>query len=108
MMELKLDFDEGILLQTDDVWSYDGNKEYNYDEMYLTNKNLIRVYEKSKGLFCPFDLSVTLSSQIKHRYSCSNGPFWPITVTVTLYSHFLRYSYSKWPKWPLGEMSLQL
>ena len=51
MTDLKLDFDEGIILQTEDVWSYDGNKEHNYDEMYLTNKNLIRVYEKSNGLF---------------------------------------------------------
>ena len=72
MTDLKLDFDEGIILQTEDVWSYDGNKEHNYDEMYLTNRNLIRVYEKSNGLFAKSETIVDRIplSNIKVIHGC--------------------------------------
>lgn len=51
MTDLKLEVGEGILLQTNDVGLYDGNNETNIDELYLTNKNIIYVHEKSMGMF---------------------------------------------------------
>lgn len=42
--------DEGIVLQATEVERY-GIKELSLDEMVLTNKNIICVYEKSTGLF---------------------------------------------------------
>ena len=51
MVDLNLDFDEGILLQTTNVERYKGNDDFDIEEMYLTNKNLICVYDKSTGLF---------------------------------------------------------
>ena len=52
MKDLKLDLDEGILQQTINVERYQANDKYTeIYEMYLTNKNLIYVYEKSNGLF---------------------------------------------------------
>ena len=52
MEDLKLDLDEGIILQTTDVERYQKNDNYiEVYELYLTNKNLISVYEKSNGMF---------------------------------------------------------
>lgn len=52
MKNLKLESDEGIIQQTTDVERYQANDKYTeIYEMYLTNKNLILVYEKSNGLF---------------------------------------------------------
>lgn len=50
MVDLALEMDEGIILQSTDVERY-GLKELNLDEMVLTNKNIICIYEKSNGLF---------------------------------------------------------
>ena len=51
MVDLKLEQNEGILLQTTDVGRYDGNNEFEVYELYLTNKHLISVYERSNGIF---------------------------------------------------------
>ena len=51
MTDLKLEVGEGILLQTDDAGLYDGNNEIEIYELYLTNKNIIYVHEKSTGFF---------------------------------------------------------
>ena len=51
MTDLKLEIGEGILLQTNDAGLYDGNTETEIDELYLTNKNIIYVHEKSTGFF---------------------------------------------------------
>lgn len=51
MTDLRLEVGESILLQTDDAGLYDGNNETNIDELYLTNKNIIYVHEKSIGIF---------------------------------------------------------
>lgn len=51
MVDLRLEVGEGILLQTTDAGRYDGSNEIEMDELYLTNKNLICVYEKSNGFF---------------------------------------------------------
>ena len=51
MTDLKLEIGEGILLQTTDAGLYNGNDELCIDELYLTNRYLICVYEKSIGLF---------------------------------------------------------
>lgn len=51
MTDLKLEVGEGILLQTDDAGLYDGNNEIEIYELYLTNKNIIYVHEKSTGMF---------------------------------------------------------
>lgn len=50
MVNLELDFDEGIVLQATEVERY-GLKEQSLDEMVLTNKNIVCVYNKSTGLF---------------------------------------------------------
>lgn len=50
MTDLKLDFDEEIILQSTEVERY-GIKEQSLDEMVLTNKYIICVYGKSTGLF---------------------------------------------------------
>ncbi len=51
MVDLRLEPNEGILLQTTDVGRYDGNNELEVYELYLTNKHLISVYENSNGIF---------------------------------------------------------
>lgn len=51
MVDLKLEQNEGVLLQTTDVGRYDGNNELEVYELYLTNKHLISVYERSNGIF---------------------------------------------------------
>lgn len=51
MINLNLQEGEGILLQTDCVGKYTEEKELEIDELYLTNKNIIQVYEFSTGLF---------------------------------------------------------
>lgn len=50
MVNLELELDEGIVLQTSEVERY-GIKELSLNEMVLTNKNIVCVYEKSTGLF---------------------------------------------------------
>lgn len=50
MVNLELEMDEGIVLQATEVERY-GIKELSLDEMVLTNKNIICVYDKSTGLF---------------------------------------------------------
>lgn len=51
MVDIQLGMNEGILLRTTDAARYDGKNEIKLDELYLTNQNLICVYEKSNGLF---------------------------------------------------------
>jgi len=51
MVDIQLGMNEGILLRTTDAARYDGKNEIVLDELYLTNQNLICVYEKSNGLF---------------------------------------------------------
>ena len=52
MVNLKLEDDEGIIQQTNNVEMYKENDVYEeIYEMYLTNKNIICYYEKSNGLF---------------------------------------------------------
>lgn len=50
MTDLRLETDEEIILQSTEVERY-GSKEVSLDEMVLTNKNIICVYDKSTGLF---------------------------------------------------------
>lgn len=50
MVNLELELDEGIVLQATEVERY-GIKELSLNEMVLTNKNIVCVYEKSTGLF---------------------------------------------------------
>lgn len=50
MVNLELELDEGIVLQTTEVERY-GIKETSINEMVLTNKNIICVYNKSTGMF---------------------------------------------------------
>ena len=51
MTDLRLEVGEGILLQTNGAGIYDGNNEIDVDELYLTNKSIVYVYEKSTGMF---------------------------------------------------------
>lgn len=55
MVDLKLDFDEGIVLQTTEIGRC-CPKEISIDELYLTNKNIICIYQKSNGLFAKADI----------------------------------------------------
>lgn len=51
--ELKLEPGEGVLLHSYDIWCFNGKDEHSYDDLYLTNKHLIRVTEKTKFLGKP-------------------------------------------------------
>lgn len=51
MEDLKLEKNESILLITTEAWRYFDDNELAVDTLYLTNQNLISVYEKSKGIF---------------------------------------------------------
>jgi hypothetical protein len=51
MVNYRLDADEGILLQTSDVMRYDGDDEFEVQELCLTNKNLIFVYDSNTAVF---------------------------------------------------------
>ena len=52
MIDLELEEDEGIIVQAKDVFRYGANdEEVEIQEMYLTNKNLICVYDNSSGIF---------------------------------------------------------
>lgn len=51
MIDLKLEAGEGILLQTNDAGLYDVANEIDIDDLYLTNKNIIYVHEKSTDIF---------------------------------------------------------
>ena len=62
MVDLKLEHNEVIILQTTDVGRYDGNNEVEVYELYLTNKHLISVYEKSNGFFAKSETVVPLTS----------------------------------------------
>ncbi len=57
MINYELDIDEGILLQSTELERI-GKEELSLDEMVLTNKNIICVYEKSNGLFKQSDMIV--------------------------------------------------
>jgi hypothetical protein len=46
MIDLKLEQDESIICHTNEAWSFDGHEERELESLYLTNKNLINVYEK--------------------------------------------------------------
>ena len=46
--ELNLESGESVLCHTYDIWNFDGEDEHNFDYLCLTNKNIIRVSEKSK------------------------------------------------------------
>ncbi|WP_301082355.1 zinc ribbon domain-containing protein [Thomasclavelia cocleata] len=65
MSNLKLDSDEGIIIQTTDVERYKDEEYIEVYEMYLTNKNLICVYEKLNGLF-------SKSEELVDRLSLTN------------------------------------
>lgn len=51
MDNLQLQPGEKILLQTTDAWRYQGDEEYEVDDLYLTNQHIICVSEESKGIF---------------------------------------------------------
>ena len=52
MVNLNLEQDEGILLQSSEILFYgEIDEETEIDELLLTNKNLICVIDKSIGLF---------------------------------------------------------
>ncbi len=55
MVNLELDFDEGIILQNSDAYRC-GENGTTLNELILSNKNIIYVYEKSNGLFKKPDL----------------------------------------------------
>ena len=57
MTDLRLEIDEEIILQSTEVERY-GSIEVSLDEMVLTNKNIICVYNKSTGLFSKPDTIV--------------------------------------------------
>lgn len=58
MTDLRLEFDEGILLQTTNVGRYNEDNKLEIDEIYLTNKNLIYVYGKYTGIFSKKEMVV--------------------------------------------------
>ncbi|MBO5953265.1 MAG: zinc ribbon domain-containing protein [Oscillospiraceae bacterium] len=51
MENLRLMAGEAVLIQTTDAGLYSGDHEIDIDELYLTNQNLIYIYEKSTGFF---------------------------------------------------------
>lgn len=58
MIDLKLEDNEGILLQTTSASRYNENNEFDIDELYLTNKNIIVVYDNSSGIFSKSEMAV--------------------------------------------------
>ena len=58
MINLNLENNEGILLQTTNVERYNENNEFDVYELYLTNKHLIVVYEKSSGFFSKSETAI--------------------------------------------------
>lgn len=50
MTNLQLDFDEGILLESESA-SWDSREDIELTDLVLTNKNIYCAYEKSNGLF---------------------------------------------------------
>lgn len=51
MVDLQLDSNEEILLQAKRVWRYEEDENQYLKNLYLSNKNLICVYEETKGFF---------------------------------------------------------
>lgn len=51
MIDLRLDSNEEILLQAKRVWRYEEDENQYLENLYLSNKNLICVYEETKGFF---------------------------------------------------------
>lgn len=51
MVDLQIEQNEHIIRRTKEVWSFDGDKERELASLFLTNKHLISVYEKSVALF---------------------------------------------------------
>ena len=58
MINLNLENNEGILLQTTNVERYNENNEFDVYELYLTNKHLIVVYENSSGFFSKSETAI--------------------------------------------------
>lgn len=58
MLDLRLDDDEEIILQTANIWGYDGDEELSIRNMYLSNKNLIYTHEEFKGFFSKSEMIV--------------------------------------------------
>lgn len=58
MLDLRLDDDEEIILQTTNIWGYDGDEELSIRNMYLSNKNLIYTHEEFKGFFSKSEMIV--------------------------------------------------
>lgn len=58
MINLNLENNEGILLQTTNVVRYNENNEFDVYELYLTNKHLIVVYENSSGFFSKSETAI--------------------------------------------------
>lgn len=51
MVDLKIEQNEYIIRQTRAAWRFDGNEERELQSLFLTNKHLISVYEKTMALF---------------------------------------------------------
>ena len=48
MTDIVFGENEGVLLQTTDVYRYSGKREFEVKELYLTNKNLLIIYENNR------------------------------------------------------------
>ena len=51
MDHLQLQPGEKVILQTSDAWRYQGDDDYEIDDLYLTNRRIICVLEEPKGFF---------------------------------------------------------
>lgn len=69
MTDLRLEIDEEIILQSTEVERY-GSIEVSLDEMVLTNKNIICVYNKSTGLFSKPDIHPLFVINVFDLYLC--------------------------------------
>lgn len=66
MFDYNLDYDEGVILESEDV-SWPSRDDLEIDNFVLTNKKIYCAYEKSNGLFkkATKELSVLSLSDIK-------------------------------------------
>ncbi len=66
MFDYNLDYDEGVILESEDV-SWSSRDDLEIDNFVLTNKKIYCAYEKSNGLFkkATKELSVLSLSDIK-------------------------------------------
>lgn len=51
MVDLQIEQNERIIRRTKEAWSFDGDEERELKSLFLTNKHLISIYEKSIALF---------------------------------------------------------